>query len=374
MDSAGRRPGAEKTVRRKDLWYNKDMFFIFDTDDKQQNKEKSHRDGRMLDRLKAGRRKFDTQELDYEEIAARQAEMKAAAAQAEAREAARRAAEYSEPKRAAEFRAADPVAVSGWEQTEVRQREHEAQDSRKATPQMRARRRAILIAAIAAAVLLALCGIYYYMTYTVSATVITEGKARIAFDVNHRDQVLEAEAINKAGKEVLNEIGSIEGRPDIEDVLTETEEIMHEKGYLEENEHLTYSIVKKGKKKQKGGEKDPTAPTYTLGDSSNDKKDNDSDKKDDSKKETTKEPTKATTTSPGGGDSGGSDTGGGGSDTGGGGSDSDGTTPPTDDSGGGSDSGGSTPPADDSGSDSGGSTPPADDGSDSDSGSESEGE
>ena len=96
------------------------MFLIFNTGE-QQNKEKQSLAARGAGLLKRGRRKSDTQELDYEAIAARQAEMKAAAEQAEAREEAKRLAAARDADRAAETydvkghtttgnpRAADPV-------------------------------------------------------------------------------------------------------------------------------------------------------------------------------------------------------------------------------------------------------------------------
>ena len=63
------------------------MFMIFHSEE-QPNKEKGNCSARGAGLLKRGWRKSDTQELDYEEIAARQAEMKAAAEEAAAREEA----------------------------------------------------------------------------------------------------------------------------------------------------------------------------------------------------------------------------------------------------------------------------------------------
>ncbi|MBQ9180411.1 MAG: hypothetical protein IJ132_06395, partial [Firmicutes bacterium] len=58
------------------------------------------------------------------------------------------------------------------------------------------------LVAVAAAFIFVIFGSFYYTTYTVSATVTTDGDAPIIYYLNHRGQVLRAEPQNKAAKKV----------------------------------------------------------------------------------------------------------------------------------------------------------------------------
>ncbi len=100
------------------------------------------------------------------------------------------------------------------------------------------------IAACAAALLVAVFGTFSYMTYDVSAAVTTDGDASIVYYLNHRGQVLRAEALNEAGEEVLNAMGGVKNRLKFEDVLLKTEKVMQEKGYLGTDESLSYEVDK----------------------------------------------------------------------------------------------------------------------------------
>ncbi len=100
------------------------------------------------------------------------------------------------------------------------------------------------VAAVAAMLLIAFCGAFSYSTFTVSATVTTQGDAPIMYYLNHRGQVLRAEALNETGEDVMSSMGDIGRRPSLEETLSKTEAIMQEKGYLEEDEYLTYTTDK----------------------------------------------------------------------------------------------------------------------------------
>ena len=103
------------------------------------------------------------------------------------------------------------------------------------------------VAAAAAVLLIALFGTFYYTTFTVSATVTTEGDAPIVYYLNHRGQVLRAEPQNDAAEGVLDGMGGIEHRPDLDDVLDRTERAMQKQGLLGKKERLSYSTRPEGK-------------------------------------------------------------------------------------------------------------------------------
>ena len=106
------------------------------------------------------------------------------------------------------------------------------------------------IAAYAAALMVAFFGVFSYMTFDVSATVTTDGEASIVYYLNHRGQVLKAEAINEEGEEVLEAMGGVSHRPKLDDVLKETEKAMQDKGYLGSDERLSYETDKDNDGKQ----------------------------------------------------------------------------------------------------------------------------
>lgn len=110
------------------------------------------------------------------------------------------------------------------------------------------------VLAAAAVLMIALCTGFWYTTFTVSATVTTEGEAPIAYYLNHRGQVLRAEPLNDEAKALMNSMGGVDGRPPLDTVLKKTEKAMHEKGLLGEDEHLTYK--RERGKVDKSAEKD----------------------------------------------------------------------------------------------------------------------
>ena len=93
------------------------MLFMFDSDEKQEK----HAAARGLSRLRAGLRKSDTQELDYRELAEKQAKLAAEKKQAE--QAAEK--EHAEPAVVPEEPAAGSVANDVQEQPEESTRERE---------------------------------------------------------------------------------------------------------------------------------------------------------------------------------------------------------------------------------------------------------
>ena len=100
------------------------MLFMFDSDEKQEK----HAAARGLSRLRAGLRKSDTQELDYRELAEKQAKLAAEKKQAEQaaeKEHAEPAAAPDEPAVAPEEPAAGSVASDVQEQPEESTRERE---------------------------------------------------------------------------------------------------------------------------------------------------------------------------------------------------------------------------------------------------------
>ena len=100
------------------------MLFMFDSDEKQEK----HAAARGLRRLRAGLRKSDTQELDYRELAEKQAKLAAEKKQAEQaaeKEHAEPAAVPDEPAVAPEEPAAGSVANDVQEQPEESTRERE---------------------------------------------------------------------------------------------------------------------------------------------------------------------------------------------------------------------------------------------------------
>ena len=106
------------------------------------------------------------------------------------------------------------------------------------------------LVAVAAAFIFAIFGSFYYTTFTVSATVTTDGDAPIIYYLNHRGQVLRAEPQNKAAKKVLKDMGGIESRPPIEEVMEKAEASLKKNGFLDNKESLEYEI-KEGKKPRK---------------------------------------------------------------------------------------------------------------------------
>ena len=106
------------------------------------------------------------------------------------------------------------------------------------------------LVAVAAAFIFAIFGSFYYTTFTVSATVTTDGDAPIIYYLNHRGQVLRAEPQNKAAKKVLKDMGGIESRPPIEEVMEKAEASLKKNGFLDKKESLEYEI-KEGKKPRK---------------------------------------------------------------------------------------------------------------------------
>lgn len=106
------------------------------------------------------------------------------------------------------------------------------------------------LVAVAAAFIFAIFGSFYYTTFTVSATVTTDGDAPIIYYLNHRGQVLRAEPQNKAAKKVLKDMGGIDSRPPIEEVMEKAEVSLKKNGFLDKKESLEYEI-KEGKEPRK---------------------------------------------------------------------------------------------------------------------------